>query len=138
MKKDLIRHNINFLEHPLWFQNDRLAENSLSGITWSDEAGYTYRCGYKMPVKTDAIFLLYLLLQSQENNYTEVITLTRYQMLKDCGKGHSKVSYDRLEDSLERWKMVGIKFEGTFYNGKAYISNPSCEGFFRGIKYNKI
>jgi len=120
MTKQMVKQNINFLEYPLWFQDERAAESSLSGMTWTDRDGYIYKCGYKPPVKIDGIFLLYLLLQSQKQNYAGKLTLTRYKMIKDCGKTISKVWYDRLEDSLERWKMVGILFEGTFYNGKAY------------------
>lgn len=120
MTKDLIKHNINFLEYPLWFQDDRLADNSKDGMIWSDREGYVYRAGYKPPVKTDAIFLLYLLLQSQLSNYSETLSLSRYQILQDCGFGLDSGWYNRLEDSLERWKMVGIKFSGTFYDGKEY------------------
>jgi hypothetical protein len=50
------------------------------------------------------------------------MVLTRYQILKDCSLVPSQVWYDRLEDSLERWKMVGVKFEGSFYDGKNYSS----------------
>lgn len=119
MDKELVKHNINFLEFPLWFQDERAAEMT-RGQTWQDREGYIYRAGYKMPVKTDGIFLLYLLLQCQRNNYVPDLVLTRYQVLKNCGLVLSQVWYDRLEDSLERWKMVGIKFDGTFYDGKAY------------------
>lgn len=120
MSKDLIKHSINFLEYPLWFQDERLAEISKEGMTWKDLNGYVYRAGYKPPVKTDAIFLLYLLLQSQRNEYAETLTLSRHQILKECGFDGAANWYARLEDSLERWKMVGIKFEGTFYDGKEY------------------
>jgi len=119
MAKDLVKHNINFLEYPLWFQDNRLADDS-KGMIWSDREGYLYRAGYKTPVKTDAIFLLYLLLQSQLNNYSEVLTLSRYKILQECGFGVDAGWYNRLEDSLERWKMVGVKFSGTFYDGKEY------------------
>lgn len=121
MDKNLIKHSVNLLEYPLWFQDECLAENS-RGVTWSDREGYVYRAGYKVPVKTDGIFLLYLLLQSQRSNYTPEMVLTRYQILKDCSLVPSQVWYDRLEDSLERWKMVGVKFEGSFYDGKNYSS----------------
>jgi len=120
MAKDLVKHNINFLEYPLWFQDSRLADNTKDGMTWADREGYVYRAGYKTPVKTDAIFLLYLLLQSQLSNYSEVLTLSRYQILQECGFGVDAGSYSRLEDSLERWKMVGVKFSGTFYDGNNY------------------
>jgi hypothetical protein len=119
--KNLIKHSVNLLEYPLWFQDECLAENS-RGVTWSDREGYVYRAGYKVPVKTDGIFLLYLLLQSQRSNYTPEMVLTRYQILKDCSLVPSQVWYDLLEDSLERWKMVGVKFEGSFYDGKNYSS----------------
>lgn len=120
MNKDLVRHNINFLEYPIWFQDERLAEKRIEGMTWKDLDGFEYRAGYKMPTKTDAIFLLYLLLQCQNANYAQEITLTRYQVLKDCDLHPTSEWYDRLKDSLERWKMVGIKFEGTFYDGNNY------------------
>jgi len=120
MKKEFVKHSINFLEHPLWFQDEKDAEKSLQGMVWQDDEGYMFRSGYKIPVKTDAIFLLYLLLKSQETNYSETIVLTQYQMLKECEKGHSKQWYERLRDSLERWKTVGIRFSGNFYDGIDY------------------
>lgn len=120
MTKDLVRHNINLLEYPLWFQDDRMAETQADGMTWKDLDGFIYRSGYKIPVKTDAIFLLYLLLQCQKAGYAEEIRLTRYQVLRDCDLDFDSKWYDRLEDSLERWKMVGIKFEGSFYDGHNY------------------
>jgi hypothetical protein len=121
VERNLIKHSVNLLEYPLWFQNECLAENS-RGVTWSDREGYIYRAGYKVPVKTDGIFLLYLLLQSQRSDYAPEMVLTRYQVLKDCSLVPSQVWYDRLEDSLKRWKMVGIQFEGSFYDGKNYSS----------------
>lgn len=119
MDKCLIKQNINFLEYPLWFQDDRLADN-ISSTEWRDRDGYIYTSGYKIPVKTDGIFLLYLLLQSQKNNYTQKVALTRYQMLKECGKTISKGWYSRLEDSLNRWLRVDITFKGKFYDGIEY------------------
>ncbi|MFZ2957081.1 MAG: replication initiation protein [Candidatus Ozemobacteraceae bacterium] len=118
--KEMVRHSINLLEYPIWFQDERLAETSADGVVWRDLEGYIYRCGYKIPVKTDVIFLLYLLLQSQKANYAPIITLSRYQVIHGCGLKRNSKWYSRLEDSLERWKMVGIKFTGAFYDGKEY------------------
>jgi len=118
--KEMIRHSINLLEYPLWFQDEKLASASEDGFIWKDIEGYIYRCGYKTPVKTDVIFLLYLLLQSQQADYTQVVNISRYQILHSCGLKMNSKSYERLADSLERWKMVGIKFSGSFYDGKAY------------------
>lgn len=41
-------------------------------------------------------------------------------MLKSCGLGTGAPWYDRLEESLERWKEVSLKFNGIFYNGREY------------------
>ena len=120
MDQTKVKQNINFLEYPLWFQDEVSAANSESGMVWKDREGYVYKAAYKPPVKTDAIFLLYLLMQSQLQNYGQELSLTRYQILRDCGLADNAQWYNRLEDSLERWKMVGIKFVGTFYDGESY------------------
>lgn len=121
MSKDLVKQNANFLEYPLWFQDDKLATRSEEGFTWKDIAGYAYHSGYRIPTKTDGIFLLYFLLQSQKKDYAEEITITRYQALKGCGLSISQVWYDRLEESLNRWLRVDISFQGKFYDGKEYL-----------------
>ena len=120
MERENVKQNINFLEYPLWFQDEIVASNTEQGMIWKDREGYVYKAGYKAPVKTDAIFLLYLLMQSQRQNYGRELSLTRYQILRDCGLAVNAQWYNRLEDSLERWKMVGIKFVGTFYDGESY------------------
>jgi hypothetical protein len=120
MKSENIKQNINFLEYPLWFQDDIAAANAEQGMIWKDREAYVYKAGYKTPVKTDAIILLYLLMQSQRNGYNQELTLTRYQILNDCSLDVCAKSYARLEDSLRRWKMVGIEFSGTFYDGESY------------------
>lgn len=119
-KKDLIKHNINFLEYPLWFQDDRFAVKQEDGFTWKDMEGYVFRSGYKVPVKTDAIFLLYFLLQSQRNNYAAEIVTTRYQVIKECELSLDSKWYKRLKESLDRWLRVDVAFKGKFFDGKEY------------------
>ena len=119
-KKELVKHNINFLEYPLWFQDKDIAEELAAGFVWEDREGYVYRSGYKVPTKTDAIFLLYFLLQSQKQNYQSEIAISRYQVLKDCDLSIDSKWYDRLQDSLDRWLRVDVAFKGKFYDGKEY------------------
>ncbi|CAN2040473.1 conserved hypothetical protein [Candidatus Magnetomoraceae bacterium gMMP-15] len=116
---DMVKQDINFLEHPLWFQNSRIAEQE-DGHVWKDLEGYVYRTAYKLTTKTDNIILLYLLLQSQQNKWSEQLTLSRLKVLESCLMGRGKRSYLRLEDSLKRWKMVSVEFKGKFYNGTTY------------------
>jgi len=119
-KKEMIKHNINFLEYPLWFQSKDVAEESKTGFTWEDREGYVFRSGYKIPTKTDAIFLLYFLLQSQKKDYQSGISISRYQVLKDCDLSIDSKWYDRLQESLDRWLRVDVAFKGKFYDGKEY------------------
>lgn len=118
MSKDLIKQDINLLEYPLWFQDSHLAQNCKDGYVWKDKEGFIYRAGYKPPVKTDLLFLLYFLMLAQRQKYKSLIETTRFSVLKACDLTDGQDNYDRLKDSLERWKMVGIKFEGNFYGGK--------------------
>lgn len=122
MARELVKQDINFLENPLWFQDERLANQAEDGFVWRDKEGFIYRAGYKPPVKTDMIFLLYLLIQSQKQKWANEITLSRYQIMTECGVGTDSWWYDRLEDSLKRWKMVGIEFHGLFYDKKEYLT----------------
>ncbi len=116
MVKGLVKQDINFHEYPIWFQNVRQGE----GLIWKDREGFIYRTGYKVPTKTDVIFLYYLMLYSQKHEWTDELTLSQRSILKGCGIEPGKRWADRLKDSLERWEHVGIKFEGTFYNGVGY------------------
>jgi len=115
--KELIKQDINFCEYPIWFQDSK---QQGAGLVWTDRKGFTYRIGYKMPTKTDVIFLYYLMLRSQQAGWKDELTLTQREILGGCGISPGKRDADRLKDSLERWKMVGIQFSGTFYNGKEY------------------
>lgn len=127
MSKELIKQDINLLEYPLWFQDECEAEKSETGFTWritkgenSDAKEFVLKTSFKPPVKTDLIFLLYLLMQSQNQSWKDEIKLSRYQILKQCGLSRNTQWYDRLEESLERWKKVEIQFNGAFYKGKEY------------------
>jgi hypothetical protein len=112
-----IKQDINFLEYPLWFPSKVSEEN---GYVWKDKEGYTYRSAYKVPDKTDAIILFYLLLKAQKQDYQEKFILSQHELLKGCGFYGNSWYYERLEDSLRRWTGIMIEFKGTFYDGKKY------------------
>jgi len=116
--KQLVKQDINFLEYPLWMQDERLPE----GFVWKDRDGFVYRAGYKPPTKTDIIFLLYLLMRSQQEGWKEEMILTQREILTGCGIQPGKSWSERLKDSLERWTNTTVKFAGTFYDGKEYLT----------------
>ncbi|MDM8549626.1 replication initiator protein A [Desulfobacterales bacterium HSG2] len=59
-------------------------------------------------------------MRSQQEGWKEELLITRYEVLENCGSGKDQRWYKRLEDSLNRWENVRIKFEGLFYNGIEY------------------
>lgn len=121
-EKYLIKQDINFLEYPLWMQDSQQAEKHTEGVLWEDPNGYIYRAGYKPPVRLDLLFLYFFMLKSQENGWAEEVEVSRYEVLKTCELSKGTYWYSRLEESLERWKMIGIKFSGKFFDGKHYIT----------------
>ena len=122
MNESLLKQDITFLEYPLWFQDSCMANEVEGGYQWQDREGFVYRAGYKPPVKIDQLFLLYLLLKSQSEEWKHTIELSRYEILKACGVGINNFWYQRLSESLDRWTHVVVKFEGTFYDGRNYQS----------------
>jgi ubiquitin len=119
MGNDLVKQNINFMENPLWV----LSENPQKELRITNDRGeFLISSGQKLPERTDINFLLYLLKVSQQSGYVQKIELTRHEILKECELNRSEINYKRLEESLNRWKFVGIKFKGTFYDNKEYLT----------------
>ena len=115
-EKQLIKQDLNFLEYPLWFQNERLPE----GFIWKDRDGFIYRAGYKPPVRIDALYLCYFLMESQRNNWSTHIVVSQRSAMNACGVQPGKTNALRLHDSCERWINITLSFQGTFYNGQQY------------------
>jgi hypothetical protein len=113
------KQDINFLEYPLWFPFSHSSEN---GTVWSDREGYLYRTNYKAPDKTDILILFFILMESQKNNYERKLIFTQREILLGSGLPNGGWYHKRLQDSLERWVNVAIKFSGTFYDGEKYES----------------
>ena len=120
MKNDkmVFKQDLNFLAYPHWFQVSR----ANGPLQWKDPAGYVYRADYKAPDQLDQLFLMYLLMRMQQENYASKMDFTRYEILKGCGSPVNPQYLRRLEDSLARWKKVSLSFEQCFYDGRSLIS----------------
>lgn len=121
MANEMVKQDINLLEYPLWFQDECEAKSQGNGFIWEHPNGkFLVKSTSNPPVKTDNIFLLYLLGQSQKQSWKDEFFITRYQVLKDCGLDTNNFWYARLVDSLDRWEQVHIEFNGAFYQGREY------------------
>jgi len=114
--KNLVKQDLNFLEYPLWFQDERLPE----GFVWKDRDGFIYRAGYKPPVRIDGLYLCYFLRESQRNNWAQHIVVSQRGAMRACGVSPGKANALRLHDDLERWINITLSFQGTFYSGVEY------------------
>jgi len=112
----LVKQDMNFLEYPLWFQNDRLPPD----FTWEDRDGFIYRAPYKVPVRLDGLYLMYIMLLSQNEGWVQNILVPQRQIMTACGVRPGKDHALRLKESLDRWINTTLSFEGTFYNGEEY------------------
>jgi hypothetical protein len=61
-------------------------------------------------------------MESQKNNYERKLIFTQREILLGSGLPNGGWYHKRLQDSLERWVNVAIKFSGTFYDGEKYES----------------
>ena len=111
------KQDINFLEYPLWMQRER---DNTKIAKFTDVEGYTFEALGGIPSKVDILFLYYILTISQQENWTQQLTLSRYKIMESCGVIPSAPNYKRLEESLDKWKQVQVSFAGTFYTGKVY------------------
>lgn len=115
---DNIEQGIDFLEYSLWIQSAQKADGRMT--TWEDQEGYRFEASRGIPSKVDMLFLYYLMLESQNNNWEHQVSVFRDQILKACGMTPSKEKRERLIQSLEAWKQVIISFSGPFYTGTGY------------------
>jgi len=115
---DILKQNINFLEYPLWSITNR---NSKEISYWVDNEKYQFKCIGKMPNQIDILYLYYILLECQNQNWTNELIFTKYQIMNGCGFNKGKINRNRLDECLDKWHSVVIKFKGTFYDNKKYI-----------------
>lgn len=113
-----IKQDINLLEKPLWFPAKPMVVKE--GEVYVYEKG-GYRIEFVgLPNHTDGLFLYYLRSLSEEKGFLEEIHSTAYKVIKDCFGYVGGKQYKQLEDALEKWKKVTVKFKGTFYDGEKY------------------
>ena len=110
-----VKQNVNFLEFPIWSINKRDTRAVFSIET--KHGVYTYRANplVGIPDFTDMDILYYLLKLSQQNN-SNTIHLTFYDICKNLNLTRTPEIYKRIEKSFDRWEGVSIKFNGNYYH----------------------
>jgi hypothetical protein len=116
--KHVLKQDLNFLEFPLWFQ----VSHAQGPLTWQQLNGYTYRAAYRAPDQLDMLFLMYLLMHAQHQNYSHKLEFSRYEILKGCGCPINPQYLQRLEESLKRWLNVSLEYQECFQEPQRVLS----------------
>lgn len=116
--KSVMKQDLNFLAYPLWFQVSRATQKAV----WTHPQGYVFEADYRAPDQVDALFLMYILMRAQQENYQPRQLLSRYEILKGCGCPVNPQYLDRLEDSLKRWSSVSLHFKESFFQDGEYLT----------------
>lgn len=116
---EAIKLDINFLDKPLWLQTSYTRKK---GQRWTNIDGFVYTNSYLAPNQVDMVFLLFILMKSQQDDYKTNINVSRYEILKGCQCPVNPQYLKRLEDSLKRWQGVEIIFQDSFYTGNEWTT----------------
>ena len=116
MSGEMVRQNINFMENPLWLQNQRAVNHE----TKIDTDKYQYICTGTPPGKRDQVFLYYTMHQLELKGWPNNLNLSYSQILKNCGMSCGEKNRFRIHESMSRWEDVKIRFKGTFYDNRQY------------------
>lgn len=112
--EDLVKADQHVLEYPIWLLDER---KDLKRYTCENEYGtFTLSCGERPPDATDQLFLLAVMKLSERQKRKKVRS-KRIDILKLCGLAKATKNYNRLIESMERWKGVVLKFEGCWFDG---------------------
>lgn len=119
----MIKDDINFMEYSNWLI-DRKSKATLWRVE-KDHGKYEIICPLGLPKHFDKIVYYSLLykLHRETKFETYAITTNRYEIAKSIFdvQHFSKNVYDRIMDSIKKWKSVSIYFEGLFYGESGYM-----------------
>jgi hypothetical protein len=102
--------------------NKREGQNRSAGQAYSfSQNGYSFCTHGKPPTGTDILFLYFWMLCIQENDWTSNLEISKYATLKGCKMNAGGANLRRVEDSIDRWSNVRIKYDGNFYQDKKYV-----------------
>jgi hypothetical protein len=110
----LVKADQHILEYPIWLLDER---NDLKRYTCENEYGtFTLTCGERPPDATDQLYLLSIMKLSETQKRRKIRT-KRGDILKLCGFTLGVKNYHRLMESMERWRNVGLNFNGCWFDG---------------------
>ena len=142
------KDEMNLAEFPISILTNRTPEG-VKTLRYQDQHGQLTVTGSDalgLPTAIDADVIVALIeLTKKRNNFTEqTINFTRYELIRLLDWANVGSSYERVEESLNRWAGVLLMYDGCWWDNrtKSYVSKSFhiiesiiiAEGKTRGIK----
>jgi hypothetical protein len=122
------KDEMNLAEFPIAILTNRTPEG-VKTLRYRDHRGQLTVTGSDalgLPTAIDADVIVALIeLTKKRNNFTEqTVHFTRYELIRLVGWANVGTSYDRVEESLNRWAGVLLMYDGCWWDNrsKAYVS----------------
>src|SRR5712692_7583752 len=74
------------------------------------------RFGLPTPVDTDVLLVLIQLTKQRSNFEARVLAFSRYELIELLRWNHSGASYQRLEETLQRWSSTTLYYHGAWWD----------------------
>jgi hypothetical protein len=128
--KGLGADELNLAEFPLAVFSRRL-DNSQKTVEFEDDIfdegakrsvrrrlviSGSDRFGLPTPLDTDVLLVLIQLTKQRTNFETRVLSFSRYELIALLRWNHSGASYQRLEETLQRWSSTTLYYHGAWWD----------------------
>ena len=122
------KDEMNLAEFPIAILTHRAPEG-VKTLRFQDQHGQLTVTGSDalgLPTAIDADVIVALIeLTKKRNNFTEqTVNFTRYELIRLVGWANVGTSYERIEESLNRWAGVLLMYDGCWWDNrsKTYVS----------------
>src|SRR4051794_31362488 len=117
------KDEMNLVEFPITIPTHRVPEG-VKTLRYQDQHGQLTVTGSDalgLPTATDADVIVALIeLTKKRNDFTEqTVNFTRYELIRLMGWANVGASYDRVEESLNRWAGVLLIYEGCWWDNRS-------------------
>jgi hypothetical protein len=119
--KGYFANEINIIEYSPWIAYEIRGGKTIYERVIQTESGFVkikYGSG-SVPDRTDALIFYYLLMCCQQN-HTNVVKVSRYQICQDCNLGICGQSYDKIEKAADKYMSMHIIANNCWFDGKKY------------------
>jgi hypothetical protein len=103
-------------EKTVEFEDDIFDEGAKRSVRRRLVISGSDRFGLPTPLDTDVLLVLIQLTKQRTNFETRVLCFSRYELIALLRWNHSGASYQRLEETLQRWSSTTLYYHGAWWD----------------------